>query len=540
MNKVELLDCTLRDGAYIVDKKFGDQVIHNIVKGLEAAKIDIIEIGFLQNEGQGEGKTVFFNSVDAEKLVDVNRNTSYAVLADYSRYTISNLDEYTGKSFDTVRACFFKRERKDVISFCKTIKEKGYKVFVQPVDILGYSDYELLDLLSDINQIEPYCFSIVDTFGSMYEEDLQRVFSIIHHNLISTSKVGFHSHNNLQMSSALSQSFIKMSYGKRDVVVDCTLQGMGRGAGNTPTELVVQYMMAKYDKQYNLDAILDVIDSEINEIHAKFEWGYNIPYFIAGNYSSHVNNISYLLKKNSITSKGIRYILNSLMKEQRKRYDYNLLDEKYMEYIEADIDDSNAFQILKNEMKGKEVLVIAPGNSVTREKEKVTAYIEENNPIVIAINFCPAKIAVDYVYMNNAKRYSQKNKFNSEQKMILTSNLQCESTDNETVISIKRLMKCGWQHMDNSAVLLLRLLNQLEVSKVIIAGLDGYDVCVEMNYADTSIQMFNPYDSIYELNDEISSMLEDFMLTKRSALEVQLLTTSRFEKIINRWMDEKK
>ena len=66
-----------------------------------------------------------------------------------------------------------------------------------------------------VNEIEPYAFSIVDTFGSMYKEDLQRVFFLIHHNLVATSKVGFHSHNNLQMSFALSQEFAEMTQGLR-------------------------------------------------------------------------------------------------------------------------------------------------------------------------------------------------------------------------------------------------------------------------------------------------------------------------------------
>lgn len=78
---------------------------------------------------------------------------------------------------------FSKHERYDVIPFCKKIKEKGYKLYVQPVDILGYSDHELLELIDMVNEIEPYAFSIVDTFGSMYKEDLQRVFFLIHHNL---------------------------------------------------------------------------------------------------------------------------------------------------------------------------------------------------------------------------------------------------------------------------------------------------------------------------------------------------------------------
>ena len=202
MNHAMLLDCTLRDGAYLIDKKFGDTTIHGIVKGLQKTGIDIIEIGFLQDDEFGEGKTVFKNSVDAEKFVPQDKqNCKFAVLADYCRYSIENLDDYTGKSFDAVRACFFKKERYDVLEFCKQVKAKGYKLFVQPVDILGYTDTEIIEFVNLVNAIEPYCFSIVDTFGSMYVDDLQRVYSLIDHNLVSTSKIGFHSHNNMQMST---------------------------------------------------------------------------------------------------------------------------------------------------------------------------------------------------------------------------------------------------------------------------------------------------------------------------------------------------
>ena len=215
MGNAELLDCTLRDGAYLVDKKFGDRTIHGIIRGLMQAKVDYIEIGFFQDDGFGDGKTVFKNSEDAKRFIpDDKEGTEFSVLADYSRFSIENLDECTGDSIDIVRECFFKKERYDAVEACRKIKEKGYKVFAQPVDILGYSDAELIELIELLNTVEPYCVSIVDTFGSMYEEDLEHVFSVIDHNLISTAKIGFHSHNNMQLSNALSQSFLRMNKGK--------------------------------------------------------------------------------------------------------------------------------------------------------------------------------------------------------------------------------------------------------------------------------------------------------------------------------------
>ncbi len=111
MKHAKLLDCTLRDGAYLVDKFFGDTTIHGIIKGLVEANIDVIEIGFLQDKGQGDGKTVFKNAKQAKKYIPESKNGSlFSVLADYSRYSIENLEENTQESFDAIEACFF-RER---------------------------------------------------------------------------------------------------------------------------------------------------------------------------------------------------------------------------------------------------------------------------------------------------------------------------------------------------------------------------------------------------------------------------------------------
>lgn len=536
MKHVQMLDCTLRDGGYLLDKKFGDNNINGIVQGLIEAKIDWIEIGFLQDEGFGAGKTVFKNSKSAEKYIPTLRgNSNFTVLADYSRYSIENLDENNGRSFSAVRACFFKDERIDVLDFCREIKKMGYKLFVQPVDVLGYSDIELIEFIKDINVIEPDCFSIVDTFGSMYEDDLQRVFSLIDSNLISECKIDFHSHNNLQMSSALSQAFIKMSFGRREVVVDSTISGMGRGAGNTPTELIAQYLVSKWGYHYNIDAILDVIDIFIDNIRTKCTWGYSTPFFIAGSYGSHVNNVDYLLKKNSILSKDIRYILNHIG-DKRKRYDYDLLESEYLEYLKADIDDSTAISALRKMLFGKNIVVIAPGKSAKLESERIKEYIGKSNAFVISINFLPDIIKTDFLYMSNIKRYigSEDVLMESKIKKIFTSNIKAfkeEGDEDEYIVSFNRLIKCGWERMDNSAIMLMRLLNQLDVASIGVAGLDGYDYLKNTyNYVNNELELSSSIENPDLLNREIEEMLYDFYVTKNPQIEVKFITTSRFEK----------
>ena len=125
MKRVQLLDCTLRDGGYLVDAQFGNTVIKGMIKGLSESGIDVVECGFLKDEPHQKGSTIFNNAAQLRPfLPEDRRQTSYVCLADYSRYTISNLEPFDGTSIDGVRACFFKKERYDVIDFCKSIVEK--------------------------------------------------------------------------------------------------------------------------------------------------------------------------------------------------------------------------------------------------------------------------------------------------------------------------------------------------------------------------------------------------------------------------------
>lgn len=539
MGQAQLLDCTLRDGAYLIDKKFGDQAIHGIIQGLMQAGIDYIEIGFFQDDGFGEGKTVYRNSADAGRFIPSDKcGTEFSVLADYSRFSVENLDECTGDSIDIVRECFFKKERYDAVEACRKIKAKGYKVFAQPVDILGYSDAELIELIELLNTVEPYCVSIVDTFGSMYEEDLQHVYSIIDHNLVSSARIGFHSHNNMQLSNALSQAFLRMAQGKRQVVVDGTISGMGRGAGNTPTELIAQYMVAKLGYRYDMDALLDVIDGYMDNIRSRCSWGYTTPYFIAGCYSAHVNNIAYLTKKNSIRSKDIRYILNRIGAVKRKRYDYDLLEQTYLDYLHSDVDDREQMHRLSAALTGKPVVVIAPGKTSSDYCNEIADYIQEAGASVITVNFLHDSIPGDYVYISNVKRYqywSTSPVFAASQK-ILTSNVlnAVDADPNTTIVSFTKLVKCGWEHLDNSTIMLLRLLDLLQVQSIAIAGFDGYSYRADgsLNYANKFLELSNVKENPMELNDEISAMLADYKATRINDTPIHFLTPSRFADIL--------
>lgn len=537
MKRVNILDCTLRDGGYLVDAQFGNTAIKGIIKGLTESGTDVIECGFLKDEPHQDGNTIFNNAAQVRAyLPKERRQASYVCLADYSRYTISNLEPYDGTSIDGVRACFFKNERYDVIEFCKEIVKKGYKLYVQPVDILGYTDAELLELIEMVNPMEPYAFSIVDTFGSMYKEDLQRVFYLIDHNLTASSGIGFHSHNNLQMSFALSQEFIEMTQGLRNVVVDATMSGMGRGAGNTNTELVMQYLNRKYNAGYDIDAVLDLIDNYVDSIRSVCEWGYSIPYFLAGSYSAHVNNIAYLTSKAGISSRDINFILNRIGSEARTRYDYDLLENAYVDYLGAIKDDTAEIDTLKKALSGKDILLLLPGRSILTHKEFIDSYCKDKTPVVISVNLLSPDYPIHYAYFSNKKRYNywkNSSRFAQYHK-IVTSNVVKEAGENELIVDFTRLVKCGWEQLDNSGILLLRLLDLLDVASIAMAGFDGYSHNSGDNYAQKIMEKTRNMVGADEANRGVASMLEDYKNTRISQCPIHFLTPSRFEDIFER------
>ncbi len=542
MKNVQLLDCTLRDGAYLVDKKFGNNVILGIINGLVKAKIDCIEIGFLQDSEYGEGKTVYRNNADAKRFIPKNKNGCiFTVLTDFGKFSMENLEQCDSESIDAIRECFKKDERYSAIEDCKKIKEKGYKLFVQPVDILGYSDEELIQLIKLVNEIEPYSFSIVDTFGSMYQEDLHRVFEIINHNLNPKCKIGFHSHNNMQLSNALSQEFVRMSMGIREVVIDGTISGMGRGAGNTPIELMAQYLNTRWHYDYDMDTILDLIDNYMDNIKSKCNWGYTTPYFIAGCYGTHVSNIQYLTKKNSITSKDIRNILDNIGDASRKKYNPNLLEDQYLKCLSQKVDNNFNLMDLKELLQNQDILIIAPGHSLIDEIEKVQSYISEVKPTIISVGFIPKNIKSDFVYVNNFKRYNNLiNQVNYEKiKKIIASNIKnIKEEENEYIINFSDILKPNGEFGDNSTIMLLRLLDLLYVKSIALAGFDGYDYTPN-NFASEDLELANVYDSPEEINGKITKMFIDYLINRQNNININFLTRSHFENITDNLQNEK-
>lgn len=535
MKNVRILDCTLRDGGRIINCAFNDQEIKEISDKLANAKIDIIEVGFLRDwrNVNYQGNSTFFTDVDQIRpFVDKSKNSIlYVAFIDFGMCDIDSIKEYDGTSIDGIRFGFTKKnynESKDeVLRWANVIKDKGYKLFVQGVNSLNYTDRELLELVDMINVIHPYSFGIVDTYGAMYMDDVDRIYGLIDHNMLSDICINFHSHNNYQLSFAFAQEVIKLSgSSSRQIIIDGTLSGMGKVAGNLNTELIVDYLVRKNHYDYEFEDILDMLDDYIYKYTLEHTWGYSTAAMMAGIYKSHPNNVIYLTEKYRLDTKDIGKLLSMIEPETRQRYDYDNIQKLYTEYIADKVDDYLAIQGLKELAEGKEIFLMVPGNTLNTHKEQIDEYIHVNKPVVISVNFV-ADESTAYAFFGNAKRYGNLKTKRIGRKVIVSSNVKSDDC-NDIIVNYHSLINRGYKYFENSTIMLLNLLKRVNPAKITIAGFDGFDINSTKNYVDSSYQNERHVDEFETLNDEISIMLREIIETMSPNCEFVFITPSLY------------
>ena len=505
---IKILDCTLRDGGYVNDWEFGKDTIKSIIKNLIEAKIDYIEVGFLKNTDENtEEKSIFTSIDDINRVIVENKNKSQILaMIIYGKYDISNIKK--SNVLDAIRVTFKSNEIDDAISYLSKIKDMGYKIFANPTNVDSYSDYELLEIIRKINKLKPYGFSIVDTKGILHEKDINRLFHLIDNNLDKDIALCFHSHNNLQLSFSNAQVLMKYMP-DRELIIDSSVFGMGRGAGNLSTELLMQYINDNYSCGYNILPILNIVDEHLNKIFAKTPWGYSLPYYLAAVNKCHPNYASYLLNKETLNINSINYIIKNIPKDKKNTFNKELINELYFKYQEHYIDDKNNVNNIINILNGKKILILAPGKSLITDKAIIDNFITTSNPFIISLNFIPENLKIDLVFVSNMKRYNSIK--NTNINKILTSNIKLENNKNEMIINYSNYINDSYLS-DNTALMLIKFLISININEINIAGLDGFSKLSLENYA--SEQLINTATNI-DFNEKNNIMSEELKKLKK-------------------------
>lgn len=532
MKNVQILDCTLRDGGRIINCEFENNTISELAKELTNANIDIVEVGFLRDHKlvSYQGNSTFFTeTAQIQPFIPTDRkDTMFVAFVDFNMYDFSALEPCDGKSVTGIRVGFTKTQYENQYEELKhsllKVKEQGYTLFVQGVNSLAYSDRELLDVIDLVNEVEPYSYGVVDTYGAMYLDDVVHFYSLVDYNLNPNICIDIHSHNNFQSSFAFAQEIVRMANGKRKIILDATLNGMGKCAGNLNTELIVDYLVRKKNYDYDTDIILDAIDRYLYPMKKEHEWGYSIPAFMAGIYKAHPNNIIYLTEKYRLNSKDIKYIISGIEEATRQKYDYDNIQRVYKEYCNQKVNDLLVVEELEKEFLGKKILVLAPGKTVEDYHEKIEAYILREQPIVISVNFIPQQLKFDYTFFANTIHWEKNSAYMERARCIVTSNIHVD-IEGAKLVDYSSLIVEDSILYDNSTIMLLNLLKKLRVKEIRLAGFDGFKTNEE-NYVNASFPNRKTDISFETTNKEVKKLFEQFKHRTEGKIKVEFLTPS--------------
>ena len=319
-NSIKVLDCTLRDGGYVIDWMFGKKNIESIIQNLIDAKIDFVECGFLKDFESNFDKT-FFQSINELNIFESNFD-KLCLMINFGEYSIDNFVEYKSKKIK-IRVAFKKHNQDAALNYIKELINLGWEVFVNPMSTNTYTKEELKNLIEKINTIKPYGITIVDTLGNMYEQQVINIFELIDEILDKDISICFHSHNSMQLSFSNTKALLKMGV-DRNIIIDSCLYGMGRGAGNLCTELITKYLNDNYSNNYDIFKILKTIEDNIKPFYNKKQWGYSTPYYIAAITGCHPNYATYLVE-NKFTDEKINQLLNSIPSEYKTIYNSEII-----------------------------------------------------------------------------------------------------------------------------------------------------------------------------------------------------------------------
>lgn len=532
MKKIKLLDCTLRDGGYINDWEFGHSVITGTYKRLDVAGVDFIEVGFLDDRRPFDiNRTIqpdtncfneIFRGVEKKLAIPV-------AMIDYGTCDIANIGDCSSSFIDGIRVIFKKEKIESALPFCKAIKEKGYKLFIQAISITAYSDLEMLEYVQKINEIKPYAFSIVDTYGLLDHRKLTNYFNLLNNNLDPDIIIGYHAHNNFQLAFSNSIKFLGLET-KRTVVVDSTVYGMGKSAGNCASELISMHMNEKYGCNYDIDQFLEILDTDLMYIYKRHYWGYKYNFYISAMQNCHPNYVQFLLDKKTLSVSSINEILAKIPNDIKLLYDQQYIEKAYLDYQSNIIDDREAIDCISKELARKTIVLLGPGKTIESDRNKILEFINKKQALLISVNFEPNVYFCDYVFISNAKRYSKladlaEKEANS--KLIITSNITAFDRPAEYVLNYQGLMREIGTNRDIALLLAIAALLKAGVDKVYLAGFDGFSIEKE-NYFDSKYSFVRD-DTQYILSNEttIQGLRE---LSKR--IDIRFLTDSLYEEAL--------
>jgi len=285
--EIKILDCTMRDGGLMNDHLFGDETVKAVYSACVNAGIDYMEIGYINSRRifapDQHGAWKFCQEDDIRRIVGENDTSlKLSVMADAEKSDYhEDILPYDQSVLDMIRVAAYIHQIPLALDMIKDANDKGYETTINLMAVSVVSERELNEALEILVNSEVGTFYIVDSFGSLYSEQTQLLLEkYLNYAKSSGKQVGMHAHNNQQLAFANTiEAIIKGAN-----MLDATMAGLGRVAGNCPIELLVGFL---HNPKFRLRPILQCIQQHIEPMREKLMWGFDTPYMITGLLNEH-------------------------------------------------------------------------------------------------------------------------------------------------------------------------------------------------------------------------------------------------------------
>ena len=284
---IKVLDCTIRDGGLMNDHKFDDQIVKAVYDACVEAGIDYMELGYKNSKKlfspSENGPWKFCDEDDMRRIVgenDTDLKLTAMADAEKSDYKVDILPK-NESVLDVIRVATYIHQIPTALDMIKDAHDKGYDACVNLMAVSTVPESELDEGLELLVKSEISGIYVVDSFGHMYSEQVAALMKkYLGYAQAEGKQVGMHAHNNQQLGFANTiESIIQGAS-----MLDATMAGLGRGAGNCPLELLISFL---HNPKFHVRPILKCVQEHIEPMRAKLGWGFDLSYMITGVLNQH-------------------------------------------------------------------------------------------------------------------------------------------------------------------------------------------------------------------------------------------------------------
>lgn len=280
--RIKVLDCTIRDGGICNNWQFDYDTVRSVFEALSATGLDYMEVGYkYPRPGQpqdGIGPWRYCEEADLARVVQPGR-MKLSAMVDVGKVKTTDIPQKKDSLIDLVRIATYAHQLDEALSILDHCLASGYETAMNVMAVSTLTPEAVDNFLARLADSKVHTVCLVDSFGALYPYHVQYLVRKYMNYLGEGKKVGVHFHNNQQQAFANTIAAIDEGVD----IVDATIHGMGRGAGNCPIELLLFYLD---NPRYDTSAVLDLVEY-FAYMRDDLRWGYHLPYAITGYFNLH-------------------------------------------------------------------------------------------------------------------------------------------------------------------------------------------------------------------------------------------------------------